>query len=87
MDWLKLGDGNNKYFHASIKARHKKKSMNTLQKNDVTLLTTQDDIQREVLDFYTNLMGTVDSLLDGIDINAMRNAPQLNNDHKKCLLL
>lgn len=27
LEWIKLGDGNNKYFHASIKAKNKTKSM------------------------------------------------------------
>lgn len=32
IDWLKLGDGNNSYFHASIKAKHNAKNLNMLYK-------------------------------------------------------
>lgn len=69
----KLGDGKNKYFHASIKARNKYKNMNILWEEDGTTPTTHDDIQREVLDFYNNFMGKDDMELDGIDIIVMRN--------------
>lgn len=86
LGWLKLGCGNNKYFHAFIKARHKLKSMSTQQKDYDTLLTANDDIHREVMDFYTNLMGKTDNMLDGIDINSMRDGPQLNNDHREMLI-
>lgn len=41
LDWLKLGDGNNKYFYASIKVIHKMKSMSTLLIDDGTFFTTQ----------------------------------------------
>lgn len=32
IDWLRMGDENNKYFHAIIKMRHKVKTLNSLQK-------------------------------------------------------
>jgi hypothetical protein len=72
LDWLKLGDGNNRYFYASIKTKTTLKSINVLQKEDGTQLTNQEDIEEEVLSFYNKLMGTADNDLNGVDITVMR---------------
>lgn len=41
IDWLWLCDGNNKYFHTSIKARHQFKNMKNVQKIDGTYVNSQ----------------------------------------------
>ncbi|KAI5424682.1 hypothetical protein KIW84_030754 [Lathyrus oleraceus] len=53
LDWMKLGDG---------KYKHEMKSINTPQKDDDTLLTAKDDIHKEVMYFYTDLMGKSDNM-------------------------
>lgn len=82
LKWLRLGDGNNKYFHATIKARQNSNSIYSLQKEDDTILKNHDDIEEEVLTFYRKLMGTADEVRNGIDVSAMRGGPQLNNDQR-----
>lgn len=57
IDWLRLGDGNNSYFHASIKSNQNAKSVRVLYMEDGTNVTTQEDIENEVLDYYGKLMG------------------------------
>ncbi|CAJ2651355.1 unnamed protein product [Trifolium pratense] len=85
LEWLKLGDGNNSYFHASIKTRSASKNMNVLYTEDGTQLTTQDDIEEEVMSFYSKLMGMADNDLNGVDITVMREGPQLNNEQREKL--
>ncbi|CAK8532778.1 unnamed protein product [Lathyrus sativus] len=86
LDWLKWGDGNNSYFHASVKAKNNSKNISHLTKEDGTVLTVQADIENEVLDYYKNLLGTADSTVRHIDVAAMRDGPQLNMDQRLSLL-
>ncbi|KAK2424473.1 hypothetical protein QL285_034827 [Trifolium repens] len=57
IDWLKLGDGNNSYFHASIKAKQKQCELKAIYREDDTMAVTHDDIEQEVLRLYGSLMG------------------------------
>ncbi|CAK8535842.1 unnamed protein product [Lathyrus sativus] len=75
LDWIKWGDGNNSYFHASVKAKNNSKNMSHLTKEDGTILTVQTDIEDEVLDYYKNLLGTADSAVRHIDVTTMRDGP------------
>ncbi|MCH85203.1 transposon TX1 putative 149 kDa protein, partial [Trifolium medium] len=86
LEWLKLGDGNNRYFHASIKTRSTSKSINVLLKEDGTQITAQEDIEEEVMSFYNKLIGTSDTDLNGIDITVMREGPQLSNEQRQKLI-
>ncbi|KAH1203129.1 hypothetical protein GmHk_17G049445 [Glycine max] len=52
IDWLKLGDGNNSFFYATVKSRANAKGMNMLRKIDGTICATQEDIENLVLEFY-----------------------------------
>ncbi|KAH1202514.1 hypothetical protein GmHk_17G048965 [Glycine max] len=72
VDWLRMGDENNAFFHSIIKAKHQNRSMSILQKGDGTILTEQSDIHNEVMEFYRKLMGSTASNLRHIDIQAMR---------------
>jgi hypothetical protein len=86
IDWLKLGDGNNRYFHASIKAKQRHCDLRAIYKEDGTMVTTHEEIEQEVLGLYGNLMGKADTNLEGIDIVAMREGPQLTNDQRMMLI-
>jgi hypothetical protein len=85
IDWLRLSDGNNKYFHASIKMRQQFKSIKRLQKGDGSFVTDQKGMKNEVLTFYNNLMGTKLNELEGIDVEAMRTGRQLNATQRDML--
>jgi len=52
LDWLKLGDKNNAYFHVSIRAKHKVKSIDKLELDDGSVVQDQHKIEAEVLRFY-----------------------------------
>ncbi|KAL5184132.1 Transposon TX1 uncharacterized protein [Glycine soja] len=80
VDWLRMGDENNAFFHSIIKAKHQNRSMSILQKGDGTILTEQSDIHNEVMEFYRKLMGSTASNLRHIDIQAMRDGKQITFD-------
>ncbi|XP_058758319.1 uncharacterized protein LOC131631540 [Vicia villosa] len=67
IDWLKLGDGNNSFFHNSIKERNKHNNMSTLTSLNGELLSNKNDISNEILNFYTGLVGTAANSIEGID--------------------
>lgn len=85
INWLRLGDGNNRFFHAYLKSMKKQTEMRKIYKVDGTLLTTQAEIEKEVLDLYSSLMGTADSNLNCINIPAMRVGPQVSNAQRDLL--
>lgn len=84
--WLRLGDGNNSYFHASIKSNQNAKSVRVLYMEDGTNVTTQEEIKNEVLDYYGKLMGKRVNNLKYIDIEAMRDEAQLNMEQREYLV-
>ncbi|XP_058726489.1 uncharacterized protein LOC131597842 [Vicia villosa] len=70
--WLQLGDSNNAYFHALVKEKNRQKDIYSLIALDGRILSTHDQIEDEILDFYTTLVGNKATELKGIDITAIR---------------
>src|SRR4051812_17405741 len=87
IDWLRYSDGNNKYFHASMKARHQLKNIKNIQKSDGSFIHNQQELEKEVIDFYKRLMGTAATDLEGIDTGAMRDGAQLNSAQRDMLIM
>ncbi|XP_006576020.1 uncharacterized protein [Glycine max] len=85
LDWLKLGDGNNAYFHASIRAKHKAKSIDKLELNDDSVIQDQPEIEAEDLRFYKSLMGDKTETIQAIDIVAMRAGTQVKPEQDDML--
>ena len=81
-----MGDGNNAFFHAYLKAKHSQKTMNLLQKEDGSILHSQQDILQEVREFYASLMGMKDKTLIHVDIDAMRRGKQLSMQQRNFLV-
>lgn len=86
LDWLKMGDDNSAFFHAYVKTKSKTKSMRMVQTSDGTVLSTQAEIEQEVLEFYGNLMGKANHSLNHIDIGVMRKGRQVNMEQRKHLV-
>ncbi|CAK8562736.1 unnamed protein product [Lathyrus sativus] len=85
IDWLRLSDGNNKYFHASVKMRQQINKMTKIQRMDGTIVTDQKGMENEVISFYRKLMGTKLNHLEGIDTATMRNGSQLDGAQRDML--
>ncbi|CAI8590828.1 unnamed protein product [Vicia faba] len=84
--WLRLRNGNNAYFHASLKSKYNQTSIKKLYKNDGNFVTTQKEIEEEIMRFYGDLMGIKEPNLDSVDINIMRKGSQVNIDQRKYLI-
>lgn len=78
VEWIRLGDGNNAFFHASLKSRQKKCGITKLLQEDGTVVHQQEDISNEVLNFYGKLLGETHEKLKSVDIVAIRNGKQLD---------
>ncbi|XP_058726138.1 uncharacterized protein LOC131597458 [Vicia villosa] len=86
IDWLIKGDGNTAFFHAYLKSKNRAKGMWCLQNSNSDVLTNQEDIEKEVMDFYTNLMDTQSRELEQIDIDAMRRGNQVSMEQRAYLV-
>jgi hypothetical protein len=86
VDWIRLGDGNNAYFHAYLKSRLNTKRISVIQRGDGTILTDQKDIAQEVIHFYVQLMGHESDSLQHVDIEALRNGSQLTLSQREELV-
>ncbi|XP_058726677.1 uncharacterized protein LOC131598046 [Vicia villosa] len=82
VDWLQLGDGNNRYFHAIVNQKNKQKSLLGLEDQNGKLLTEFQDLEEEILNFYSNLVGTASDNLDHVDIMTLRNGTQLREEQR-----
>ncbi|XP_058761003.1 uncharacterized protein LOC131634365 [Vicia villosa] len=87
IEWLRLGDGNKSYFHASLKTKQRAKGIHILHKDDGTEITSQAAIEQTVVEFYENLMGTAATNITHVDITAMRADPQLTFEQREGLIL
>src|SRR4051812_17537266 len=86
IDWLRKGDDNSAFFHAYLKSRHEAKSMRILKNTNGIYITEQQQIEHEVMEFYSNLMGKANHHLHYIDLEAMRNGNQLNMEQRNSLI-
>lgn len=68
---MRCGDGNTKYFHASLASR-RKSGISVLYDAQGRKLTTVDDIKCEVLSFYRSLLGTAASVTWSLDVEVVR---------------
>lgn len=82
MDWLQLGDYNNKHFHAIVNQKNKQKSLLRIESQTGEHLTDFQDLEKKIMSFYGNLVGTASDCLDHVDILALRNNTQLREDQR-----
>lgn len=69
--WLKEGDANTRFFHATVKDRHRRQRICAIKNDTGTLITTQKAIQDEAISFFSNLFkeedcSEMEHLLHGI---------------------
>ncbi|XP_019253791.1 PREDICTED: uncharacterized protein LOC109232474 [Nicotiana attenuata] len=57
VQWINIGDGNNKYFFAVMKERACRNNNTTLTALNGAILTEPKSIKREIVEFYKSLMG------------------------------
>ena len=58
ISWLKNGDDNTAFFHATIKERWETNGVYELLDKDGKWLKIGEEIQNEIIQFYQNIQGT-----------------------------
>ncbi|XP_039016262.1 uncharacterized protein LOC120146839 [Hibiscus syriacus] len=71
VQWIRDGDKNSKFFHFIVACRNKRDTIRVSVDDRGCRLESFDSMSQEVLSFYTNLLGTVDSSLKEIDPNLL----------------
>ncbi|XP_071939954.1 uncharacterized protein [Coffea arabica] len=56
--WLKEGDRNTAYFHTTVKAKRKRNTISTLEKQDGTWCKSEEEIEVELCQYYNDLFTT-----------------------------
>lgn len=77
VEWLRLGYGNNAYFHASLKAKRKQNNIRNIIYETCTMIYEQKEIEEEARKLYSNMVGTTTTNLNNIDIREMRYGKQI----------
>ena len=72
MHWCKVGDGNNKSFHNSAKIRAAKNPIKEIQKEDGTVLTTQEDIKAEAVDYFQGFLAKHIDSNRGMEVDELK---------------
>ncbi|KAK4713159.1 hypothetical protein R3W88_019066 [Solanum pinnatisectum] len=78
VQWLKLGDSNTSYFYASMKNRKSQNQITMLTKDDDTIIRDSEEITREAVRFYQNLLGQANSLMPATQPEVLRDGPVLS---------
>lgn len=86
VEWLKLGDGNNSFFHATVKEKNKRIGIYQLEDSTGRLLTDLQEIENEVLSFYDGLICHTAPNLEGVNIVALRSGSQLDTTAQLSLI-
>ncbi|XP_056697670.1 uncharacterized protein [Spinacia oleracea] len=87
LHWLKSGDANNKFFFAAVKERHKINGIDLLMDDSNVKLEKPEEIQKEVINFYSSLLGSCATQLPAIDITTMRSDSRLSYQDRISLCL
>ncbi|XP_058784780.1 uncharacterized protein LOC131659636 [Vicia villosa] len=86
IDWLKLGDDNSKYFYANLREKNKKTSLSKLEDSYGNKMITFDDMEKEILQFYGDLIGHNTSKLVQVDIEVLRRGKQISHESADLLI-
>ncbi|KAH0699374.1 hypothetical protein KY290_014199 [Solanum tuberosum] len=86
VQWLKLGDGNTTYFHASLKNRIARNKILSLTTTDGRMVNNNNDIEEEVIEFYKQLLGSCATQLPAINPMVMRDGPALDRNQQAQLI-
>nr|XP_027065280.1 uncharacterized protein LOC113691366 [Coffea arabica] len=71
IQWLKEGDKNTKFFHASVQGRRRRNSLHKLQREDGTWTESEEELSTEIAGYYRILLdsnegGDLNEVLHGI---------------------
>ena len=78
INWMRNGDENTAYFHATIKERRASNTIYELQDAEGNWQSNTDKIHTEISQYYQKLQGTETTYLQMIDRNIMREGSQVD---------
>ena len=84
--WIQLGDGNNAFFHARLKARNANSGFQHLVDDTGRVCNSDRDIEDEVVRYFTNLVGSKRPRRDFIDFTTFKDGPLLGTSHARALI-
>lgn len=71
MRWVKFGDENTKFFHASATQRYRQNKISHLTLNDGTIITSHQEKAHAFLNFYKGRMGTSEGIQMAINLTEL----------------
>ncbi|XP_050238227.1 uncharacterized protein LOC126687715 [Mercurialis annua] len=86
IQWLNLGDSNTKYFHNSVKQRMITNCIPLIKLEDGSIISSKEEIHKEITRFYSNLFRREDTTRSHIDSNRFRTGITLTDDEGTNLL-
>ncbi|KAE8719033.1 putative FKBP-type peptidyl-prolyl cis-trans isomerase 1 [Hibiscus syriacus] len=72
VQWIKDGDKNSKFFYSTIAFKNKREIIRVLVDDQGNRLETFKAMSKEVISFYSNLIGTTDNMVKDIDPNLLK---------------
>lgn len=72
IDWLREGDRNTSFFHAKARERAHSNRIMGLKKDDGSIVTSQEELQTEAMDFYSKLFTRQEELDLGPVLNCVQ---------------
>ncbi|KAL0395453.1 UNVERIFIED_CONTAM: hypothetical protein Slati_4511500 [Sesamum latifolium] len=80
IQFLKMGDRNTKFFHDMVKRNVAKSSILAITKSDGSTITSEADIGREFVAYFTSLLGIEAQTLP-VDSDVFEWGPKLSSEH------
>ncbi|XP_039001980.1 uncharacterized protein LOC120128361 [Hibiscus syriacus] len=72
VQWIKYGDKNSKFFHSTIAFKNKRDTIRVLVDDQGNRLESFEAMSKEIISFYSNLIGTADNMVKDVDPNLLK---------------
>ncbi|XP_039021875.1 uncharacterized protein LOC120154125 [Hibiscus syriacus] len=72
VQWLKKGDNCSKFFHSSVALKNKRDTIRLLIDDYGNRLESFDDMSSEVINYFSNILGSTDPMVKCIDHNVLK---------------
>ncbi|XP_056688153.1 uncharacterized protein [Spinacia oleracea] len=86
IQWLHVGDSNHHYFFSSLKERNGINRISILYDANGDKLVDSDAIQREIISFYKEFLGSAASSLPSVHLPTLRKGPTLSASARRWLV-
>jgi hypothetical protein len=77
INWLAAGDRNTKFFHAYATSRKQNNTIWEIRKEDGTVITSNQDLQLEVVEYFQNIYKAQSNLCITDQLALLKNYPRM----------